>query len=140
MEGKCLNCDCKFEYHACQSNGKYCSNKCQGEHQIKKRFVLGSLWNKRMGTYLKEIRGNKCEECDITEWNDKPLTFQVDHTNGNRRDNRYKNLKILCPNCHSQSPTWGVKNASDEGKIKMIEGAKKGNLIKKNNLKNKMVS
>ena len=71
-------------------------------------------------------RGNKCEECGIEEWNSKPITFQVDHVNGNRRDNRHTNLKILCPNCHSQTETFGVKNISEDGYDRMIEGSKKG--------------
>lgn len=43
-------------------------------------------------------------------WNNKPLTLQLDHVNGVWRDNRLENLQVLCPNCHSQTPTWGSKN------------------------------
>jgi 5-methylcytosine-specific restriction endonuclease McrA len=81
-----------------------------------------------MGTYLKKIRGEKCEECKIIEWNGKPITFQIDHVNGIRKDNRFENLKILCPNCHSQSETWGIKNISENGKFRLIVGAKKGQI------------
>ena len=129
MKGNCLNCELEFNYHPSQHTGKFCSNKCQGNYQIKQRFENGSKWNKRMGTYLKEIRGSKCEECGIENWNGNKLTFQIDHVNGNRDDNRFENLKILCPNCHTQCETWGVKNASEDGKKRMIEGSIKGNRI-----------
>ena len=135
MKATCKNCEKEFEYKPSQTNGIFCSNVCQGDFQMKLRFVEGSAFNQRMGRYLKKIRGNKCEECGITEHNGKPLTFQIDHINGNRTDNRYENLKVICPNCHTQCKTWGVGNISENGKQRMIEGAKLGAL-----LKNKKVS
>jgi hypothetical protein len=130
MKSNCINCDLEFNYLPSQRRGVYCSNKCQSEYQIKQRFENGIAWNKRMGIYLKQIRGNRCEVCGITEHNGKPLTFQIDHMNGNRMDNRYENLKVICPNCHTQTDTWGVKNVSDAGKKRMLEGAKLGSLRK----------
>ena len=69
MKGICINCLMEFDYFPSQHTGKYCSNKCQGEFQLKQKFKDGTLWTKRMGLYLKESRGNKCEECGIIEWN-----------------------------------------------------------------------
>ena len=52
-----------------------------------------------------------CEECGIgTTWNGKPLVLPVDHKNGNPFDNRPENVRFLCPNCHSQTETFGFRN------------------------------
>lgn len=50
-----------------------------------------------------------CACCGISEWQGNTLTLQLDHTNGDNTDNRLDNLRFLCPNCHSQTLTWGFK-------------------------------
>lgn len=45
-----------------------------------------------------------CEECDLSEWRGKPLNLQVDHKDGDWRNNVATNLRFICPNCHSQTP------------------------------------
>jgi AraC-like DNA-binding protein len=59
-----------------------------------------------------EILKNECIECGQgPEWNDKPLTLVIDHINGVNNDNRLQNLRILCPNCHTQTATFAGRNA-----------------------------
>jgi hypothetical protein len=53
---------------------------------------------------------NKCSCCGITDYNKKPIVMQLDHENGDSSDHRKENLRLLCPNCHSQTETWCGKN------------------------------
>ena len=57
----------------------------------------------------------RCEECNETEWRGAPIPICLDHINGDRFDNRIENLRILCPNCHAQTPTFGGKNKGKYG-------------------------
>lgn len=57
------------------------------------------------------ILENKCSECSLFGmWNNKPITLQLDHINGIRNDNRIENIRLLCPNCHSQTHTFAGRN------------------------------
>jgi len=63
-----------------------------------------------LSKWLKLEREWCCEECNISEWNNKPLTLEIDHIDGDNSNNELTNLRILCPNCHSQTPTWRGRN------------------------------
>jgi hypothetical protein len=53
-----------------------------------------------------------CSGCQIgPDWNGKKLVLQLEHKNGDNLDNRLKNLCFLCPNCHSQTPTFAGRNS-----------------------------
>lgn len=52
----------------------------------------------------------RCQECHITDWLGKPLTIELDHVNGVHDDHRLENLRMLCPNCHSQTSTYRGRN------------------------------
>jgi Bacterial regulatory proteins, luxR family len=58
------------------------------------------------------LKKNRCEECGLTEWLGEPLTMTLHHVNGDGRDNRLRNLRILCANCHSQTPNFACKKAA----------------------------
>jgi 5-methylcytosine-specific restriction endonuclease McrA len=55
-------------------------------------------------------RGHKCEMCGNAEWLGHKITLELEHTDGNRQNNTKDNLKLLCPNCHSVTPTWRGRN------------------------------
>ena len=73
-------------------------------------FKTTNMLKKRL--YREGIKMKKCEICGIEEWNGKELVFEMDHINGDNTDNRIENLRIVCPNCHSQTGTFRNKKRS----------------------------
>ncbi|MGW8848252.1 HNH endonuclease signature motif containing protein [Streptomyces xiamenensis] len=52
-------------------------------------------------------RPETCAECGTGPvWLGEPMTLEVDHRNGDWRDDRAENLRLLCPNCHAVTDTW----------------------------------
>jgi Zn finger protein HypA/HybF involved in hydrogenase expression len=56
------------------------------------------------------ILKNRCDWCGLTSWRGRPIAIQIDHINGIRDDHRVENLRMLCPNCHSQTETFAARN------------------------------
>lgn len=77
-------------------------------------FTIDS--NKKNGSSLLKslvmIRGyRKCESCGITQWLGQEVFLQVHHINGEHSDNRLENLMMICPNCHTLTPSYAVPKA-----------------------------
>ena len=67
--------------------------------------------NKLRQRLLKEgVKEHKFEACGITEWLGHPAPLELDHIDGNRHNHKLENLRLLCPNCHSQTDTYRGKN------------------------------
>ena len=59
-----------------------------------------------------------CEECGNRGiWNNKKLSLQLEHKDGDHYNNELSNLCFLCPNCHSQTGTYGSKNSKNFHKL-----------------------
>lgn len=59
---------------------------------------------------LVQERGHRCERCQNTEWNGMEIPIQLEHIDGNNKNNVKENLLLLCPNCHAQTSTYCGKN------------------------------
>ena len=116
MKANCLNCNKDFEFNPHHKTGKYCSNECNGEHKSKlhkQKWYEGKLTRIERTTvrrYLTEDRGYECEICSVSEWQGKKLTLHVDHISGDPSDDRPMNMRLICPNCHSQTEFLGGAN------------------------------
>jgi len=61
--------------------------------------------------YILDAQDGCCDLCGIVEeWNDQPLVLVLDHIDGDATNNRRENLRMVCPNCDSQLPTFKSRN------------------------------
>jgi len=85
------------------------------KNQLEKYLCKNGLkiGSNRLKKYLIrfELKNYECILCNNKgEWNNKKLSLQLDHIDGDNLNNELDNLRILCPNCHSQTSTYSGKN------------------------------
>jgi len=124
----CLNCN-----NTIKEERKYCSHKCQREYQYKQNIERwkngevdglkcnGNAVTNYVRKYLWEKYDNKCSRCG---WNTpNPVTgkpiLEIEHIDGNSTNNDESNLDLICPNCHSLTPTYKALNIGNGNKKRL---------------------
>jgi 5-methylcytosine-specific restriction endonuclease McrA len=129
----CINCNKESTYRVSKRN-IYCSLQCQQDHGYKlyienwlngnKEFFNGGT-NRTIKRYILEQQNYKCAKCGIDKWNNIPLMLELEHKDGDSLNYDRDNLECLCPNCHSQTPTYKARNRGNgrhSRKIRYQEG------------------
>lgn len=118
IKRNCLMCEVETY------NQKYCSNQCQINYQSKQNKELAikenDIKNNVLGKkILIDMYGEQCSVCGLLNiWNGKELKLELDHINGIANDNRIENVRLICPNCHSQTDTYKAKNKTSTRKYR----------------------
>ena len=124
---------------------KYCSNACQIEFQFQSYIrnwqsgkvaglqSIGTV-NPHIKRYLRRKFGDKCQLCGWSRINGKTgrVPLVADHVDGNWRNNTESNLRLLCPNCDSLTPTYAGLNRGRGRKTRVLSNrVKEGRLLVK---------
>ena len=136
---KCLSCSKETP----RAKYKYCSNVCQMEFQY--QFYIkkwkGGKENGLQGLgivsgyikrYLRRKFGDRCCLCGWAEINIKTgqVPLVADHIDGNWRNNVESNLRLLCPNCDSLTPTYaGLNRGNGRHNRVLSKRAKEGRIF-----------
>ena len=122
--------------HSCEwcgkatNNFRFCSYFCSNEAKKKNKLDEWLVEGKPIKYYiiknhLATLHGYCCSICGISDWNGKPIVLELEHKDGNHKNNLIENLSLICPNCHSQTDTYKAKNKGNgrhERRIRYKEG------------------
>jgi 5-methylcytosine-specific restriction endonuclease McrA len=126
-----------------RAGDKFCSKVCEEEYKLVlsqneyeeyiRRWLVGAetgtmsdgSTNRKIRRWFMEKHGGKCSECGWSKTNQTTGTIplNLDHIDGDSRNNKPDNLRLLCPNCHSLTPTYGSLN---KGKGRLDRRTKAG--------------
>lgn len=120
LKGICKNCGKPI------SKAKtFCNQDCMGNYYTKLRYqkildgdssiMRANYSPKTFRSVILKEQDNKCAICGMEpEWNNKPITFIIDHIDGHASNNKRDNLRCICPNCDSQLDTYKSKNKKSD--------------------------
>ena len=121
----CRRCKTEFGFKGYSFSHKFCSLDCSYADKTANKLDLTEqryqewLAGKDLGVknprklireFLIRRDGYKCKCCGIDKWNGKDITLWTDHIDGNAGNNMPENVRLLCPNCHSQTASYAAKN------------------------------
>lgn len=135
---KCVNTTFKYSCKNCgngTNNHRFCSHSCSAIYWNRRRghkppkekrsdmthklFVNGQIRERpTIRRQLTLLHGYQCSICRLSSWQDKPITLVVDHINGDASNNFPENLRLLCPNCNSQTSTFSGRNKGNGRKAR----------------------
>jgi len=118
MHKKCKKCGKKLDVGA---KGDFCKKHSDFNKKRRTRYIQEWLIGKVLPTksrprvwvrnHILSEQNNKCAVCRLENiWNNKELIFILDHIDGNSDNNDRENLRLVCPNCDSQLPTYKARN------------------------------
>ena len=92
-------------------------NQYSSKYDLKDILIKNSSYQNISSLKERLLKENllpyECQLCgNKGEWQNKPLTLQLDHINGIHNDHRLENLRFLCPNCHTQTETYGSRRGT----------------------------
>lgn len=126
---------CPVCQHTVQNiRSRYCSNTCQMEQQYlsyierwkagQESGNVGTQVSSYVKKYLRAKYENKCSRCNWSKKN--PVTgtvpVTVEHIDGNWRNSKEQNLDLICPCCHSLTPTYGNLNKGRGRPMQLVRG------------------
>lgn len=122
IKNKCNNCK---KVHL--TKNLFCSSTCRKEFRFRenlKKIKKGELKDTNRETIKKTVltlKGHKCEICKTEEWQGEKIPLILDHIDGDHNNNKLSNLRLVCPNCDAQLPTYKSKNRGKGRKNRTIE-------------------
>ena len=118
---KCENCNILFR----KIRSNFCSSNCKSEKRMSEIILIWQSGNnsvvsmksgilkRSVANWIKEQVDYRCDECGIREFHptDGGPAVQIDHIDGDRYNNDWQNLRVLCVWCHWKTPTYGARNS-----------------------------